>query len=256
MVAEAMAFFMEKAIERHVSLCSGPPDWTFLSHSVIFPHMHIERLTKLSLQQSYCHVLHIYALQSLGATPNHDAELLIGEHIAGWLMGLNADGLEFEREGKVALLLAQFAHFLSLEMTHSGDLFGQSRLASLTPSLANLLLKWGEDRVSGGLWATLGFGPKSRFSLEFRFFCRGVGTYIASRCLPTDSPDRTALIGSLEALHSATEYERLVLYLDPLMDEFLLDDTKTLRDLSSVIAHQCRALFPQYVDSSFEVRGY
>jgi hypothetical protein len=245
LLVEFMAEYIEKTIERQI-VVSHENAFKSISAHLIVPEMFTERFVKACLENAYLLTLYATAFQKLQVCKSLESRILIGEQISYWISNFKVDRMETGKEGKLACLLYQFGELLSMELKNL-PILNHSKLQSHVPSLANYLLKWSEDRISGGLWATLGFGPKAKSSIDFRFFARGVGTFMASRCLPIDSPERKKLIASVELLHSNSDYESLLLYLDPLMDEFLLDESKGIESLPHLIIHQTKALFPEYL---------
>ena len=73
---------------------------------------------------------------------------------------------------------------------------------------------------------------------------------MASRVLP--SQERTKLVESVESLHSNPEYESLLLYLDPVMEDYLGADVDLIA-LPDLIKHETMALFDCYFVASFDI---
>ena len=237
-----MSLFNEKCIDRHLEIEKGPIDWETLASTLTVPQLSIGTYVKFCLDNAALLQLFVYSLAELKMCSTTESKLLIGEQVAAWLNSFNPENLPKDKEGKVAPLLYLFSYLLSMEMKET-SLTTQSRLKSMVPSIANCLIKLSEDRVSGGLWSTLGFGPISKISLNFRFFCRIIGAFMASRVLP--SQERRKLLDSVESLHSLKEYEPLLLYLDPVMDDYLLAQVD-LDALPDLIRHETMALFEVY----------
>ena len=202
--------------------------------------MDLDSFLKICIENALLLTLYTFARQQLqDSCKDYESKMKLGVQIAHWILEFKSECLEFEKEGKLSCLLYLFSECLSIEIQSNLSFSQIPKCSSFVESIAQLLLKLSQDRVTGGLWATLGFGPKSKFSLEFRFFCKGIGTFMASRCLPLDSPERKEWIESVEGLHSNSEYDRLLLYLDPLMDDYLCNPTKDLSHLSSLVQEQC-----------------
>jgi hypothetical protein len=244
-----MSLFNEKCIDRLLEIEEGPVDWEIAAKALIVPQLSIETYVKCCLDNSLLLQLFVYSLQELKKSTASESKLLIGEQVAAWLTSFKPENLESGIEGKLAPLLYLFSYLLSVEMGEN-SVVSHSRLKSLVPTIANSLIKLSEDRISGGLWSTLGFGPKSKYSLNFRFFCRIIGAFMASRVLPTQ--EQTKLIDSVESMHSNPEYEPLLLYLDPVMDDYLLAEVD-LRALPDLIRHETMALFEIYFVGSLEI---
>lgn len=244
-----MALFNEKCLDRFLEIQCGPVNWNSVVQILVVPQMSIEQYVKCCLDNSLLLQLFVYSLQELDNSSLVEIKLLIGEQIASWLNSFKPENLDFGKEGKVAPLLYLFAVLLRIEMDQN-SVQSHCRLQSMVPNIANSLIKLSEDRVSGGLWSTLGFGPKSKYSVNFRFFCRIIGVFMASRVL--SSQERTKLVESVESLHSNPEYEELLLYLDPVMDDYLAANVD-LGALPDLIKHETMALFECYFVGSLEI---
>ena len=244
-----MSLFNEKCIDRFLQLQDGLIDWNILIDLLVVPQLSIEQYVKCCLDNGLLLQLFIYSLQELKNSTHLEGKMFIGEQVASWLIAFKPENLNYGQEGKIAPLLYIFAYLLSLEMKQK-SVSNYSRLQSLVPNIANFLISLGEDRASGGLWSTLGFGPKSKYSVEFRFFCRIVGAFMASRVLT--SQERNKLVESVESLYSNPDYEGLLLYLDPIMDDYLLADVN-LTVLPDLIKHETMALFEGYFVGNFEI---
>lgn len=244
-----MALFNEKCLDRFLEIHGGPVDWKTVALSLVVPQISIDQYVKCCLDNSLLLQLFVYSLQELENSSQIESKLIIGEQVASWLCSFKPENLDFGKEGKLSPLLYVFSVLLRIE-TDQNSVLSHSRLKSMVPNVANSLIKLSEDLISGGLWSTLGFGPKSKYFVNFRFFCRIIGVFMASRVL--SAQERTKLVESVESLHSNPEYEALLLYLDPVMDDYLAANVD-LSALPDLIKHETMALFGSYYVGSLEI---
>ena len=59
-------------------------------------------------------------------------------------------------------------------------LIGEEEPDDILAGAEETLLKLGEDRESEGLFGAVGFGSRSPFAVQFRFYCRAIGTFLAT----------------------------------------------------------------------------
>jgi hypothetical protein len=181
--------------------------------SLSVPELNAETFVKHCLSHGLILTLYSYALQSLRDATSPDLKIALGEQIGQWLCRLKLDACEDQKEGKLILLLCLFSNLLSLELSLLTDSLPDhhSRLRSLLPGIAQRLVEWGEDRSNQGLWAALGFGPKSRLSPHIRFFCRAVAAFISSRLIDIGETNaeesRARYVASVEGMLTNREYE-------------------------------------------------
>ena len=170
---------------------------------------------KHCLSQGLILTLYSYALQTLrdAAGPSNQIgiKIALGEQIGQWICRLKLDSSEPDKEGKLILLLSLYSTLLSLELSSLSQPDHHSRLRGLLPAISERLLAWGEDRSQQGLWAALGFGPKSRLSPHIRFLCRTVAAFISTRIVDATSIDfegaREKYIASVSGVLTNREYE-------------------------------------------------
>lgn len=224
---------------------SGPFAWDRITSILVVPELEEEAFVRHSLNHALIMTLFCHILQKLDACQgNQDLRILMGQQVATWITMINIEASSFTtttsnnalaavgntevavvaavitssaaataaapstggyNERKMILLLSQFALLLSEELSSLPLPENHSRLRGHLPKVAEVLLKWSEDRASQGLWATLGMGPKSSLSIEFRFFARAVGTFISTRLLVKQQQQhRTASILSTESSTDAS----------------------------------------------------
>ncbi|KAJ3196385.1 Ectopic P granules protein 5 [Irineochytrium annulatum] len=207
--AEYMALIAEICIERHRELMRStrgfdPDDlegWKAPVASLAVPELEAETFIRHCLSHALLLTLHVHALQKLEeVSDNPDLRVMIGEQLGIWIAGVKMETVEEGKEGKMVLLLLKFGELLEVELADLVLPEHHSRLRGQLPAVAEALLKWGQDRANQGLWATLGFGPKSRLSSEFRLFARAVGAFVVMRLIgPTSAAgSTTAAIGKRE----------------------------------------------------------
>ncbi|KAJ3120316.1 Ectopic P granules protein 5 [Nowakowskiella sp. JEL0407] len=216
--------------------------WTQAIKSIMVPELHGDEFTKFCIDNALIFTLYTHALQKMkegddlysekytdhgvsNKSGNFELKVMIAEQIATWICGIKLDVVASSTspetsdsrrgfgEEKILLLLGLFAEILRLEMQQYEQTPLRSRLRSYLGEIANVLLKWGEDRVSQGIWSTLGFGPKSPFRPTFRFASRSIGVFIVLRLLGQTSADaeteaeRMKVIGTVEKSITAKDYE-------------------------------------------------
>jgi hypothetical protein len=253
--AEHMALLVEKCMDRSwelLYLVDPSRHWNDMISALTVPEIEAETFTRHCLNHSLISVLYTHALQKLDeCRGNSDMRIVIGEGIGIWITGLKIDtiadksdavdgSIKVGAEGKAVLLLSLFADLLHEELSSLPVPEHHSRLRAHLPAIADILLKWGEDRASGGLWATLGFGPRSRLTPEFRLFARTVGTFIALRLITYGSKreeeNKARLIGTVSSVLQNRDFERCWDRVPALLDFLNDEDEKRLVSLRELVS--------------------
>ncbi|KAJ3043137.1 Ectopic P granules protein 5 [Rhizophlyctis rosea] len=245
--AEHMALLVEMCLERHLELTRDPQGWKYVMRHLAVPELEAETFIRHCLGHALVLTLYAHILQKLEECEGSpDLRVMIGEQLGNWIVRTKMEAAEEGTEGKMVLLFAQFADLLATELASLPLPERHSRLRSLLPEIADVLLKWAEDRANQGLWATLGFGPRSRLSVRFRMFARAVGTFVATRLLGTGQEDQKArLIATVTALQSNSEYQRVAGHVDAIV-KFLEDEGNRLGALPQLVEMLGQMLFPEF----------
>ncbi|KAJ3267384.1 Ectopic P granules protein 5 [Borealophlyctis nickersoniae] len=247
--AEHMALLVETCIERQLSLTRDPEAWRAVMSAFTLPDLETDAFVRHCHAHALVLTLYAHALQKLEEyNGNPDLRVVVGEQLGNWIGKIKIETAEDGKEAKVVLLLAQFAQLLGEELSSLPLPEHHSRLRAQSAGIADALLRWGEDRASQGLWATLGFGPRSRLSVDFRLFARAVGTFIATRLLgsgPANSEQKARLIAGVASLQHIVDYEKVARHVEPVV-EFLQDDGRGIGALPELLGWLIRLLFPEY----------
>ncbi|KAI9209867.1 uncharacterized protein BJ171DRAFT_485419 [Polychytrium aggregatum] len=252
--AEHLSLFVESSIERHLSLYGSSHEWDTIMAALVVPEIDEDLFVRYCLSHALVLTLYAYALQKLKQCgDNIDLKIIIGEQIGNWIAAIKMEAVDDPAaDGKMLLVVQLFVDILTLELSSMTVPENHSRLRSQLVSVADVMLGWSEDRASQGLWATLGFGPKSRLSIEFRFFSKALSTFIATRLFRHDDGDsvetfsepQLRMIETFDALSKNREYERVHGWIKPTTD-FLLDPQNRLGTLSAFVTRMS-GLFPSY----------
>ncbi|KAJ3404367.1 Ectopic P granules protein 5 [Chytridiales sp. JEL 0842] len=265
---EYMALLVEKCMDcswNHFGLLDPNCHWLSMIESLSIPELESELFVKHCLNHSLIMVLYTYALQKLQeCQDNYDMRVVIGEGIGIWLAGLKIDTVVERdaksktstsghvratsrgrsKEAKMLLLLSLFSDLLFEELSSLPVPEHHSRLRGHLSAVADSLLKWSEDTASQGLWATLGFGPRSQLSPEFRFFCRSLGTFIVIRLMEVtgdgdinkrDEQNKARLLTGVSGLMQNRDFETCWDRIPGVL-EFLNDDDKRLVHMRDLVA--------------------
>lgn len=196
---EQMAFVIELCIERYLALLGRAKvsldAWTPIVNVLATPELNEDGFIRHSLQNALVLTIYAHFLQKLSECGNRiELRIILGEQLASWIVQINIEALYPigqlpGKEKKMILLLSLFAALLAEEFGQLKLPQHHSRLRSHLPQIGESLIKWSEDRGTQGLWATIGLGPKSRLSPNFRLFCKILGSYVIIRLLSNDADD-------------------------------------------------------------------
>ncbi|KAJ1533019.1 Ectopic P granules protein 5 [Nowakowskiella sp. JEL0078] len=238
------------------------------------PELQEEEFTKFCIDNAFLFTLYAHAQQKIrqadhetfhfedekspqkSSVGNFELRIMIAEQIATWICSVKLEAagdvvplskeISTESEAKILLLLTQFSDILRLEMLKYASTPLRSRLRTYLPNIADVLIKWGEDRATLGIWSTLGFGPKSRFSAKLRFSLRAVGVFIVVRLLDNcDDGEKLRVLGTVEKCLVTKEYE--IVGEDQMRnvyDELKNVDQKFLVDLVSILDLILKTWYP------------
>ncbi|KXS12672.1 hypothetical protein M427DRAFT_59402 [Gonapodya prolifera JEL478] len=151
----------------------------------------------------YCPLtLYCSTLKGIALCHSISEELIWDARIRSWIVELKP---EAGRELHVAELVRHFAKRLS-----------DIRIVQGTPScdlqlVGAALLNWGQDKDHSGFLGSIGMGSKSPFQVEFRLFCKIIGTFLITTGTSVEGVDgvmkSTKMIGALGALpHQHADY--------------------------------------------------
>ncbi|KAI9344280.1 hypothetical protein BDR26DRAFT_857531 [Obelidium mucronatum] len=201
---EVMTILVEEAIDRHITLSN---DWQPILTSLQVPPLDIDGFISNCLHH--------------GLTFNLAEKVIIGEQISIWILKLNKDAIPLQHEEKLLLLLDLFFQLLSVDLQELRLPRHHSRLYSMLPSLAEVILKWSEP-ANQGLWTSLGLTPKIQFSPAFRVFCKAFATRIVMNFslnaenggAVTDLEQREKFVSQVEMMGTSREYSEVVGHVD------------------------------------------
>ncbi|ORY48609.1 hypothetical protein BCR33DRAFT_40087 [Rhizoclosmatium globosum] len=225
---EVMAILTEKAIARYIGSSTS---WTAVTAVLQVPQLDSEGFTSNCLHHGLTFTLYTIALQQLHKISSskdlqqqRSQRTTLGEQISLWILKLNHSSLPLhDPQEKLLPLLDLFAQLLSQELQSLHDLpRHHSRLYSLVPSLAEVILKWSEP-ANAGLWTSLGLTPKIQFPPAFRVFCKGYATFLAMNLTGAlendeDGVQREQFLGRVSVLKTSREYEEVGGYIDVCLD--------------------------------------
>lgn len=244
---EEMALLSENCIDRYLMLTRDSTSWRVVQKVLVVPELEESTFIRNCLSHCLVYTLFANSLQRLASVyGGAEHEILIAEQIGVWIESLKVESVKDGTEGKIVLLLRQFAHLLEKELKHLDIPEKNSRLRAHLPPMADALFRWSENQGSKGIWAALGFGQQSKLSPEFILFCRVSATFIVTRLLtvPESQSEKEKLIESISQLNNLTEYHAK--YSDHIktMVEFLKDSNEGLQSFLKLVTFQSRALFP------------
>ncbi|KAI8801743.1 hypothetical protein BJ742DRAFT_859006 [Cladochytrium replicatum] len=256
---EQMAVMLEVCISRYFELNRDPSEWVTIINNLEVPELNAEAFIRHCLRHGLVFTLYAHAQQRLREIgPNYDLRIMIGEQVASWIGTIIVDTIDEGDEAKLLIIMNLFSDLLSEELSSLPLLEHHSRLRSHLPSLGERFLRWGEDRSQHGLWAAIGFGPKSTLSVDFRFSARCIGTFIGTRLLDISgsgetsaemkieaNTQRSRLLNTLSSLQQQREYEPLWHKMPDLV-QILEDPAKPLASLSELIDTLLRVVFPDW----------
>ncbi|KAI8901973.1 hypothetical protein BC833DRAFT_575226 [Globomyces pollinis-pini] len=243
--SEEMAIVCESSITRYLKLTSSTDIWGNIQEILHIPELEEATFIRHCLTHCLIYTLYVYSLQRLhSATGNSELKIMIGEQLGVWIESLKLESLKNGDDSKVVLLFLQFSDLLQFEY-QSVVVERHSRLRAHLFPISDTLFKWSEAKGPMlSLWSALGFGTTSVLSKEFRFFCRTVGTFMATRLLTEDqTSEHTKLIEGIEQLYLLPEYSEF----KPLVSRcrlILKDKSKTSKHLKDLVNIQMAALFP------------
>ncbi|KAJ3105254.1 Ectopic P granules protein 5 [Phlyctochytrium planicorne] len=211
--AEYMALTAELCIECEILHTRDSAKWNEIKVVLALPELEAEAFVSHCLNHALILTLYAHALQKLQECRGQlDLRTLIGEQLGLWIAGMKMESVEEGKEGKIILLMMKFSELLREELVSLPLPEHHSRLRAHLPTIADALLRWGQDRANQGLWATLGFGPKSRFSSEFRLLSRAAGAFLAIRLLGNgssrkDDEQKVRLVDSIISIGQTRDFE-------------------------------------------------
>ncbi|KAJ3207928.1 hypothetical protein HDU67_007123 [Dinochytrium kinnereticum] len=229
--AEYMALTAELCIERELLHSRDSSRWVNIRQTLVVPELEAESFIRHCLSHALVLTLYAQALQKLDEfNGNSDLKIMIGEQLGIWIAGLKMEAVEEGKEGKVLLLFLKFSELLQDELSALPLPEHHSRLRAHLPAMADSLLRWGQDRANQGLWATLGFGPKSRLSAEFRFFSRAAGAFLATRLIGAnggrkEEEQKLRLIEAVSSVSQSREFENSWCQVEDVV-QFLRDENE------------------------------
>jgi hypothetical protein len=247
---EEMALLAEECIDQYLSLTRNCYDWRVVQKVLVIPELEESTFIRNCLSHCLVYTLFANSLQRLASVRGgKEHEILIGEQIGVWIESLKVESFKDRKEGKVALLLGQFAHLLETELNDMSVPENHSRLRAHLPPMADAFFLWSSDsRGSKGIWAALGFGHQSGLSVEFKLFCRCIATFIVTRLLgsgPDSQIEREKMIDLVEILNNQNEFS--VKYSEHITKVvlFLRDRNEGLSSLSKFVTMQTQRIFPE-----------
>ncbi|KAJ3040238.1 Ectopic P granules protein 5 [Rhizophlyctis rosea] len=247
--AEHMALLVETCLERHLELTRDPQGWKYVMRHLSVPELEAETFIRHCLGHALVLTLYAHILQKLDECEgNPDLRIMIGEQLGNWIVRTKMEAGEEGTEGKMVLLLRLYAQLLATELAGLPLPERHSRLRGHLPEIADVLFKWSEDRANQGIWATLGFGPRSRLSVKFRLFSRALGTFVAMRLLGTGEgreEQKAKLVGGVQGLQGNSEYSKVAEFVEPVV-KFLEDEGNGLGSLVQFVERLGGMLFPEY----------
>ncbi|KAI9364911.1 hypothetical protein DFJ73DRAFT_956142 [Zopfochytrium polystomum] len=261
--SEHMALVCEAAIDLHLRshFAKGTKTsvWKPVLDMLRLPDLEMDSFVRWCLSHALILTLYAHAVQKLlecGANP--DLRLAIGEQLGTWIGMIKMESAAEDatgeastatwsqslpsvlKAGKLVLPLELFATLLSEELAALPLPEHHSRLRACLSPIAESMLRWGEDRANQGLWAALGFGPRSKLAPEFRLFSRATGTFIAMRLLgwtgeKRDAEHKSRLVAAVSAIAVNREYEACWGRVDELVAWLNDEDGKRLPSLREFI---------------------
>ncbi|KAH6577454.1 hypothetical protein BASA62_000881 [Batrachochytrium salamandrivorans] len=228
---EHMAMIAELTISKHVSLNGDPEQWNVISNILQIPELDETTFIRHCLNHALAFTLYAHSFKQLSEhSSNIEQKIMMGERLGVWIESIRVEHVDQAQEClELSTLLLPANH---------------SRLRAHLPLVSDALFRWSEDRSNQGIWATLGFGPVSRLSVEFRFCSRLFALFVSIRLIDSDADEQRAkLMDTFARMQQSSEYNKL----GNLMDEAntLLSDTAIdLSALSSIVDKFTRKLFP------------
>eukprot|EP00842_Homolaphlyctis_polyrhiza_P003340 jgi/Hompol1/4006/HPOL_003430-RA len=190
---EHMALLSEHCITWHMTRAGDPQQWTVVVEILQIPELEESTFLRHCLNNALILTLYTHARKRVSAAQgNVDLEVTMGEQVGVWIESLRIEHVERGQECKALLLLMLFGDLLKLELTSLLLPENHSRLRAHLPLISDALFRWSEDRSSQGIWATLGFGPVSRLTVEFRFITRVIALFITLRLIDPDAEEQRA----------------------------------------------------------------
>ncbi|KAJ3128679.1 hypothetical protein HK100_009052 [Physocladia obscura] len=240
--AEFMAILAEKCIERHVEKCSSNliKWWDAVMNEFRVPELDVDAFLSHCLHYGLVYILYIYAVQNIIALQNtpRASELtnIVGVQLCNWILKINTNEMDRKNEGKIILLVDLFAQLLVRDLERLQVPMHHSRLFSMLPNFAEVLLKWSEP-ANQGLWTGFGLisATKNRFSPTFKVFCKSLATFIGMRLLETlDAEQKAKFVEKFSVLCSSSEYVDEIESIRKVID-FLQDDSLNLSNIREIV---------------------
>ncbi|KAI8918697.1 hypothetical protein BC831DRAFT_482891 [Entophlyctis helioformis] len=234
---EHMALLSESCIGWHLTRTCDPQQWAIVTEVMQVPELEESAFIRHCLNHSLAYTLYAHTRKQLAmCQANVELKVSIGEQLGVWIESLRVENAEPGHEGKIMLLILVFGELLQLELSTLVMPDNHSRLRAHLPLIGESLFRWSEDRSSQGIWATLGFGPTSRLTPEFRVCSRIIAVFVTSRLLDAGADEqRTRLFDTLTKLRQSSEYLKL---------SGLVDDAAGL--LHKVVDKYARQLFANW----------
>ncbi|KAJ3219052.1 Ectopic P granules protein 5 [Clydaea vesicula] len=254
---EQIALLVEISIERYFNFNPGASqqNWKVVLEVVAVPELDEDIFVRHCLNHALILTLHVHFLQKLQNCKKPEQKVLMGEQLGIWIPSINVSSFSsandsLQGEKKMVLMLKQYAELLKEELDSLGLPITHSRLRSHLPRIGENLTRLTGDKENTGLWATLGYGPKSKLSMKFRI----VSTFIATKLLinPDDdwdmldtvSDDFSKLLTKIKDLSSNKEYEPIYSLLDTFTN-FITDKSLSIANLLDLIT-LFQDLIPEY----------
>jgi hypothetical protein len=243
--AEEMALLAEECIDRHLANTRDSNSWRVIQQTLIVPELEESTFIRHCLSHCLVYTLFGHSLQRLkAARGSKEHEIMIGEQLGVWIESLKVESIKDKKEGKITLLLTEFAHLLNRELMELSMPEHHSRLRAHLPPMADALFRWSDDRSSKGIWATLGFGKQSTLSPEFILFCRSLATFITTRLLGKEAQEeKTRMIEELATFANRQEYKTKYASHINHVTNFLKDPQETLQSMPKLIKMQTQLMF-------------
>lgn len=242
--AEEMALVTEECIDRYLILTRDCYSWRVIQQIIQIPELDESTFIRHCLSHCLTFTLHAYLIQRLSsARGSRELEISIGEQLGVWIESLKVESIKDGKEGKIILMISQFAHLLQKELHDMTISEHHSRLRAHLPPIADALFRWSDDKKSRGIWASLGFGTTSLLSCEFVLFCRVLAAFIVTRLLGSDSNDeREKIIEGVAQFSLQSVYTKYSSHIDKVFG-ILRDPNETLVSMSKIVEMHAQLFF-------------
>jgi len=171
-----MALLNEMCVRRFFDIAQLPDIWTTLVAYLRLPELDEQEYFQKCIEDNCLltlHLISLYKLQEAGG--DQDEVVSVGAEISKWIMALKI------RDPEVSLkFLLLVGTYLKIFVGECERVDMRGRLRATIVPFAKMMLKLGEDRESEGLFGAVGFGSRSPFAVQFRFYCRAIGTFLAT----------------------------------------------------------------------------